>query len=205
MPRRASIRARRIGGLGGFIDKLIKGSIMKKLNHEYNIGDKVFLHRDTGCSKGTITEVIMTIVDGELNEEYKVNCSGGTIRSDINHIGLTKEEVINKLIKVQVDSLSVFERFMNKYIRQSSYETGGSITALSSLHRQGYVFTNLEEIQLVHFDKVEYVKGIDGVEVKFYYDGKCYHEAYVTVQEATDRLREKFTAMEVDMSEIKDM
>ena len=164
---------------------------MNKINHQYNLGDEVYIHYNENCENGVVSAIMLTVERGDVHESYQVDCDNkGLLVVGVGHIGKDRDELIDKI--VQVNSLSPLRKFINRYLLTVEYDTGGSINTLSRLHRQGYVIPNKGEIKLVQFNKVEYIKTEMGIEVKFHTDTEYYNEAYATLAEAVKRLRHIF-------------
>ena len=144
---------------------------MNKINHQYNLGDEVYVHYNENCEKGVISSIILSVERGDVNESYQVDCDNGLLTINVSHIGVTKEELVDKIVKVQINSLSPLKRFINRYLLTVEYDTGGSINTLSRLHRQGYVIVDSDEIQLVQFrklstSKLRWVSKLDSIRIR---------------------------------------
>ena len=144
---------------------------MNKINHQYNLGDEVYVHYNENCEKGEISSIILSVERGDVNESYQVDCDNGLLTINVSHIGVTKEELVDKIVKVQINSLSPLKRFINRYLLTVEYDTGGSINTLSRLHRQGYVIVDSDEIQLVQFrklstSKLRWVSKLDSIRIR---------------------------------------
>ena len=164
---------------------------MNKINHQYNLGDKVYVRYNENCEKGVVSSIILSVERGDVHESYQVECEE-LLTVDVSHIGVSKEEVIDKMVKTQINSLSPLRRFINRYLLTVEYNGGGSINTLNRLHSRGYVIEDNDEIKLVQFKKVEYIKTEMGIEVRFHTNTKYYNEAYSTVAGAVDRLKHNF-------------
>jgi len=165
---------------------------MNKINHQYNLGDMVYVRYNENCEKGVVSSIILSVERGDVHESYQVECGKELLTVGASHIGVTKEELIDKMVKTQINSLSPLRRFINRYLLTVEYDTGGSINTLNRLHSRGYVITDNDEIKLVQFKKVEYIKTKMGIEVRFYTNTKYYNEAYSTIAGAVDRLKYNF-------------